>query len=70
MINHYDIHSHSEVRTQEWLSGGNPVKIILTSGASCPDAILDEVLQKILSYFPGTKKIDEALEPFRIESKN
>ncbi|MBL8016005.1 MAG: 4-hydroxy-3-methylbut-2-enyl diphosphate reductase, partial [Ignavibacteria bacterium] len=40
------------------------VEIILTSGASCPDAILDEVLQKIVSYFPDALPMDVALAPF------
>jgi len=69
-INHYDIHSHSEKLTENWLplSNNKPVKIILTSGASCPDAILDEVLQKIVGYFPYSKSIEEALAPFDTES--
>ena len=29
-------------------------RIILTSGASCPDTIVDEVLDKILQFFPNT----------------
>jgi 4-hydroxy-3-methylbut-2-enyl diphosphate reductase len=65
----------SSVPKQEFGNEGKPgrpdssaVKIILTSGASCPDAILDEVLQKILSYFPETKSIEEALEPFKTVS--
>jgi 4-hydroxy-3-methylbut-2-en-1-yl diphosphate reductase len=71
-ISHYDIHSHSEKSTNDWLllKEDNPTEIILTSGASCPDAILDEVLQKIVSYFPGAKSIEEALASFRIESMN
>lgn len=71
-IEHYDIHSHSEQTTVGWLpaKNGKPLKIILTSGASCPDAILDEVLQKILSYFTGAKTLDEALKPFKHLSKN
>jgi 4-hydroxy-3-methylbut-2-enyl diphosphate reductase len=70
VIKHYDIHSRKELTTNNWLLKDNkpvrsPVKIILTSGASCPDAILDEVLQKIVSFFPDTKSVDEALEPFK-----
>jgi 4-hydroxy-3-methylbut-2-en-1-yl diphosphate reductase len=68
VIKNYDIHSHSELTTENWLNGNRPdrypVKIILTSGASCPDAILDEVLQKILSFFPDSKTVDQALKPF------
>jgi 4-hydroxy-3-methylbut-2-enyl diphosphate reductase len=47
-----------------------PIDIILTSGASCPDVILDEVLQKIVSFFPDARSIDDVLEPFKITSHN
>jgi 4-hydroxy-3-methylbut-2-enyl diphosphate reductase len=82
VIKHYNIHSHLELTTKNWLNRNNrpnsppqadkkpvrsAVEIILTSGASCPDAILDEVLQKIVSYFPEAKSVDEALEPFKTE---
>ncbi len=40
------------------------IDIILTSGASCPDAILDEVLTKILGYFPSARSVDQILQPF------
>jgi len=68
-ISHYNTHSQSEKTTNDWLikQNGKPTDIILTSGASCPDAILDEVLQKILSYFPGAAKTDEVLLPFQKE---
>lgn len=71
-ISHFDIHTQSEKVSENWLSGrsGSPYRIILTSGASCPDAILDEVLQKIISFFPEAKPVDEALAPFKMTSVN
>jgi len=71
-ISHYDIHSQSVLTTNDWLvkNPGKPTGIILTSGASCPDAILDEVLQKILAFFSGAKSIQEVLIPFNSESSN
>lgn len=71
-ISHFDIHTHSEKVSEGWLAGksGEPFRIILTSGASCPDAILDEVLQKIVSFFPKAKSINEALAPFKMPSSN
>lgn len=72
LISHYNIHKNEEVTTTEWLNQtlNRPTEIILTSGASCPDAILDEVLQKIVSYYPGASPIEEALIPFKVESLN
>ncbi len=65
-IRYFDIHSHSEKAGKNWLvKGDEPLRIILTSGASCPDSILDDVLQKIVSYFPDAKDTDEVLIPFR-----
>jgi len=68
-ISHFDTHTRSERSTDGWLNrvGAKPIEIILTSGASCPDAILDDVLRKILSYFPDARSIEDVLEPFRLE---
>ena len=72
VISHFNIHKQEEVITRGWLkkNPGNAVEIILTSGASCPDAILDEVLQKIVSYFPGALPLEDALAPFTSGSLN
>lgn len=71
-ISHYDIHTHNSKETSGWLikHSDKPTKIILTSGASCPDAILDEILQKIVAYFPDSKNLDEVLKPFQNELVN
>ena len=37
--------------TESWMPKGEKVKIILTSGASCPDSVVDRVMQSILSQF-------------------
>lgn len=69
-ISHFDIHTHTEKTTASWLikKESGPTEIILTSGASCPDAILDEVLQKIVSFFNNTKTVEQALELFGMQS--
>jgi len=60
-IHHFDLHSHAVKETQNWLKSTAPTKIVLTSGASCPDSVVDRVLQKIVSYFPGSKSNDEVI---------
>ena len=52
--------------TADWLPevDGRPLDVILTAGASCPDALLDAVIQTLLSWTPSTRPIDEALVPF------
>ncbi|MGB0888054.1 MAG: 4-hydroxy-3-methylbut-2-enyl diphosphate reductase [Vicingaceae bacterium] len=51
-INHFDFHNKKSLIKNNYLpENKNITRIILTSGASCPDTIVDAVLDKILSYF-------------------
>jgi len=61
LIRHYDHHNDKMVTTENFLPEKTPVEIILTSGASCPDATVDEVLQQLLGYFENTHSIEDAL---------
>ena len=61
-INHYDFFHQKHLVTTDYLPNKEVVNIILTSGASCPDSIIDDVLQKILSYYPSAKKTDDVLK--------
>ncbi len=68
-IRHWDIHAKAVCETTDWLPmpppNGKPVDIVLTAGASCPDALLDEVLCKVVAWFPNALSIDEVLAPYR-----
>ena len=72
-IRHWDIHAKTVCETPDWLPmtrpDGGPVDIILTAGASCPDALLDEVLCKVVSWFPQTLAVDDVLAPYQ-ENEN
>jgi 4-hydroxy-3-methylbut-2-enyl diphosphate reductase len=66
-INHYDVEQKEVVTTEHWFpdtSGDEPVDVVLTSGASCPDALLDEVVRKLVAWFPDAQPVDEALAPY------
>lgn len=60
-IKHFDIHSHQEKITNDFIPAKDKVDIILTSGASCPDAVVEAVLRKIHSFFPDAKEIEEVV---------
>ncbi len=62
LIKHFDLNSKEVNTTENYLPEKQPVKIVLTSGASCPDAIVDQVLQRILSFFHDSKNIDDVLK--------
>lgn len=63
-IRHFNLHSRTVIETSPWLLKRKPVTIGLTSGASCPDRIVDEVLQKIVEFFPAACQYEVAFEPF------
>ena len=60
-ISHYDLHRKEVQTTTNYLPSSSPKKIVLTSGASCPDATVDRVIQKLVSFFPESKSIDTVL---------
>lgn len=64
LIHHFNYPAKQRVETRDWLPSHRPVSIVLTAGASCPDALLEEVLLKVLSYFPDARPLEEALAPF------
>lgn len=60
-IQHFNIHTKEEETSHDYLPKREVLDIVLTSGASCPDAVVDRVLHKILSYYNDTKSIEEVL---------
>jgi 4-hydroxy-3-methylbut-2-enyl diphosphate reductase len=55
-IMHYNFHTHEELVTQNFLPEKKPVNILITSGASCPDAIVENVIRKLAHFFPARQK--------------
>src|SRR5690625_7650403 len=60
-IRHFNIHRHEIEETDDWLPDDRPLDIVLTAGASCPDALLDEVVVKLLDWFPGARSIEDVV---------
>lgn len=63
-ILHYNFHNKTENQTENFLPAKQPVKILITSGASCPDALVEGVINKLLSYFPANKTAEETIAEF------
>jgi len=60
-IHHFNYNAKQVETTNNFIPEKQPVRIILTSGASCPDTLVDAVLDKLLSYFPNAKTKEEVL---------
>jgi 4-hydroxy-3-methylbut-2-enyl diphosphate reductase len=63
-IQHFILHTRQMTTTEGWLPDKRPLDVALTCGASCPDAIVDGVLFRILSFFGPTRPLEEVLQPF------
>ena len=57
-IRHFDLNNKSEKTTIGFLPDKYPVEILITSGASCPDAVVEAVIYRIISLFENVKDVD------------
>ncbi|NQY68775.1 MAG: 4-hydroxy-3-methylbut-2-enyl diphosphate reductase [Flavobacteriales bacterium] len=64
-LNHFDWRNEVKVQTKDYLPTKSPLTIILTSGASCPDATIERVLLKVLSFFNDSKSLDDVMKTIR-----
>lgn len=64
-INHFDLHTKKEISSNVFLPTKHPVHILLTSGASCPDALVENVIERILGLLPGADSIHSKLEQYQ-----
>ena len=60
-LTHFDIHTRKEIYKKKFLPENEQVTIAITSGASCPDSIVDAVLNKLLSFYDEKINLAEAL---------
>lgn len=64
-IRHFDYDNGIVKETNDFLHGNKKLSVVLTSGASCPDATVELVLRKILSFFEKVRPVDEVLAEFQ-----
>jgi len=64
-IQHFDVHQKALLTTYNYLPEKKPVDIILTSGASCPDTLVDQALEKILSLFENCRGKEEVMDDLK-----
>ena len=60
-ILHYNFHTKEEILTTDYLPKKEPVRILITSGASCPDALVEGVISKLADIY-GVRDMMEGLE--------
>jgi 4-hydroxy-3-methylbut-2-enyl diphosphate reductase len=63
-ILHFDMHQSQEKITENYLPYKTPVKILMTSGASCPDALVEKIIEKIAGLFSTDILLEKLQEQF------
>ena len=70
LIEDYQLQDYTLLALDKWpvketITEKEPVKILVTSGASCPDALVEGVIKKLSDFFPVKRNIEELIEQFR-----
>jgi 4-hydroxy-3-methylbut-2-enyl diphosphate reductase len=63
-IEHYNFHSKQTINTSNFLPTTRPLKILITSGASCPDAIVEDVIVKVAALAGSSVSIEALITEF------
>ena len=63
-IIHCNWQTKEEFITTDYLPDKQPVKILITSGASCPDAVVEDVIRKLAGFYNTQKEIEDTLALF------
>lgn len=63
-ILHFNMHEGKEIITNNFLPDKLPVKILMTSGASCPDALVEKIIEKIAGLFSTDVVLEKLQEQF------
>jgi 4-hydroxy-3-methylbut-2-enyl diphosphate reductase len=63
-IHHFDLHQGKEVITTEFIPPSAPIRVLITSGASCPDALVEAVIAKLHQVLNVAIPYEKIVEQF------
>lgn len=65
-VSHFNLHSKKVELSKDYFPKKEKVEILLTCGASCPDAVMEEVLLRIVSFFDNTEDLSNVMKSINI----
>ena len=65
-IFHFDWRNEKRIETKDYIPKKEKLDIILTSGASCPDIVVEKVLKKLLGYFSTNRTVNEVVDEIEV----
>ncbi|MFD2938099.1 4-hydroxy-3-methylbut-2-enyl diphosphate reductase [Spirosoma flavum] len=64
LIRHFNGHTKQEIVSENFFPTSSPVTVLLTCGASCPDAVVEGILLKLVSFFPDSRPVEDVVSEF------
>jgi 4-hydroxy-3-methylbut-2-enyl diphosphate reductase len=58
-IKAFNWRTHEEYIKEDYLPNNRPTRILITSGASCPDAIVESTIEKLSSFFQDANQLSD-----------
>lgn len=60
-VQHYNLHNKQEVVSKDYLPTDKKPTILLTCGASCPDAIMEAVLLQLVEFYGNSEEVESVI---------
>ena len=60
-VEHFDLKTKTVSNTERVFTAGKKTSILLTSGASCPDMVMERVLKKLTTFFDNSPDWDHVI---------
>ena len=64
-IRHFNFHDKKEYVTKDFFPTKRPLNILISSGASCPDSLVEDVMKKICSVLTVPFNMEELVQTFQ-----
>jgi 4-hydroxy-3-methylbut-2-en-1-yl diphosphate reductase len=63
-ILHFNFHTKEELLTHDFLPTRQPARILITSGASCPDAMVENLIRRLAGFYGVEERTASIIEEF------
>jgi len=67
VIRHFDLHLNKEKETLDYLPPNMPLRVMITSGASCPDALVERVIQRLAELTSAAGTFEQAMSKWEAQ---
>ncbi|RQO31087.1 4-hydroxy-3-methylbut-2-enyl diphosphate reductase [Taibaiella sp. KBW10] len=64
-IKHFVLSDKQEHITKDYTFGKSPLRVMITSGASCPDALVENVIRRLSELFDDPERLEEAMKQYQ-----